>query len=104
MQYPYTSIFPDGIDERTFFHDVNLNTLPIMEAYNNLISNNRYTDASIFLSQQSGLHGYSADLFNFIEAKINTWQKAILEKEKYNPFHHSPTEPNIEVNEVWIDG
>lgn len=104
MQYPYTSIFPDGIDEQTFFHDIDLNTLPIMEAHNNLISKNKYTDANILLNQQNNLHSYSANLFNFIEAKINTWQKSISEKEKYNPFHHSSSEPDILVGEIWIDG
>lgn len=103
IQYPYTTIFPDGIDERTYFHDVGLSTLPLMEMYNNLISNSRFTDAAIFLSQQNSLHNYSADLFNYIEAKIFTWQKNILEKEKHNPFHSSSIEPDIQVGEIWID-
>lgn len=103
IQYPYTSIFPDGIDERTFFHDVGLSDLSLMTMYGNLISDSKFTNAAIFLSQQNGLHNYSADLFNFIEAKIFAWQKNISEKEKYNPFHSSSTEPDIPVGEIWID-
>lgn len=104
MQYPYTSIFPDGIDDRTFFHDVDLDNLPVVETYDNLIKNNSFTDANVFLSQQSGVHNYSADLFNYIEAKISTWQQAVIEKEKYNPFHYSSTEPDdMSVGEFWID-
>ena len=103
MQYPYTSIFPEGIDERTFFHDVDLGNKTVMETYNGLIQDSKYTDANIFLSQQSGIHSYSADLFNYIEAKINTWQQTILEKEKYNPYHYSSSDPDISVGEFWID-
>lgn len=103
MQYSYTSIFPYGIDERTFFHDVDLFNVPMMKTYNDLIKDKKYTDANVFLSQQNSLHNYSADLFNYLEVKVNTWQKAILDKVKYNPFHSSSAEPDIPVGEVWID-
>ena len=102
MQYPYTSILPNGIDDRTFICDVDLNGKPTMDAYNNLITNGKFTDANIFISQQN-VHNYSADLLNFIEAKIEAWQECIYKKEKFNPFHHSTTEPeNIQNGEFWI--
>lgn len=105
MQYNYISTFPSGIDSLVFFHDVDLKNLPIMEAYNNMISSNRFTDANIFISQQNDIHNYSADLFNYIENMIFNWHKCILEKEKYNPHRYSSIEPEtISLNEVWIDG
>lgn len=95
MQYPYTSIYPDGIDEQTFFCDVSIETKPFMDTYNDLIKNKQYTDANIFFSQQRNLHGYSADLFNFMEAKIYNTQEHVLSLEKYNPFHTNEDDVGI---------
>lgn len=102
MQYPYISNFPNSVDERTFFCDIDIDTKPLMDHYNNLIQEKKYQEANIFLSQQNNLHGYTADLFNFLEAKIFNTQEFVLNMEKYNPFHYSPSEPNIEIGEIWI--
>ena len=56
MQYPYVSIFPDGIDERTYFCDVDLKGQTVMDAYQKLIEAKQYTDANNFLSQQNKVH------------------------------------------------
>ena len=76
MQYPYVSIYPEGIDDRTYFCDIDLKGQPLMDAYHSLIDERRYTDANILLSQQNEVHHYSADLINYLEAKIrrNTYQ------------------------------
>ena len=102
MQYPYTSIFPNGIDNRTFFCDVDLKGKPVMDTYNKLISKGKYTEANILLGQQSNVHHYSADLFNFIEAKIKNTQEFIFNSEKYSPHHFDNSEPDIAINEMWI--
>lgn len=102
MQYPYISIFPEGIDERTYFCDVDLKGQTVMDTYQKLIEAKQYTDANNFLSQQNKVHHYSADLMNYLEAKIKNTQEYILSWEKYSPHHLSNAEPNINVNEFWI--
>ncbi len=102
MQYPYISIFPEGIDERTYFCDVDLKGQTVMEAYSRFIEAHQYTNANIYLSQQNKVHHYSADLMNYLEAKTKSTQEHILSWEKYSPHHLSNTEPDISVNEFWI--
>lgn len=102
MQYPYISIFPEGIDERTYFCDTDIKGQAVMNTYHSLIKAHQYTDANIFLSQQNEAHHYSADLMNYLEAKISNTQEYILNWEKYSPHHLSNTEPDIDVNEFWI--
>lgn len=48
MQYPYVSIYPEGIDDRTYFCDMDLKGQPVMDAYNHLIDARQYTDANNF--------------------------------------------------------
>lgn len=101
MNYPYISIYPNGLDKRTFFCDVNISTKPYRDKYNELIRCGKYTDASMLLST-SPIHSYSAGILNFIEAKIKNTQNYVLSKEKYNPYHISDEEPDLKVGEVWI--
>lgn len=102
MQYPYVSIYPEGIDDRTYFCDMDLKGQPVMDVYNHLIDARQYTDANNFLSQQSEVHHYSADLMNYLEAKVRNTQEYILNLEKFSPHHLSHTEPDIDVGEFWI--
>ena len=102
MQYPYVSIYPEGIDDRTYFCDIDLKGQPLMDAYHSLIDERRYTDANILLSQQNEVHHYSADLINYLEAKVKNTQEYISNWEKYSPHHLSNAEPNININEFWI--
>lgn len=101
MTYPYTSIFPNGIDKRTFFCDVDINTKVYLDKYNELLEHGKYSDAAMLLAQ-SPIHSYSAGILNFIEAKTKNLQNYVLAQEKYNPYHASDVEPNIEIGEIWI--
>lgn len=100
MNYPYISIYPNGLDKELFC-DVNISTKPYWDKYNELIRCGKYTDASMLLST-SPIHSYSAGILNFIEAKIKNTQNYVLSKEKYNPYHIFDEEPNLEVGEVWL--
>ena len=80
MNYPYISIYPNGLDKRTFFCDVNISTKPYWDKYNELIRCGKYTDASMLLST-SPIHSNSAGILNFIEAKIKNTQEYVLSKE-----------------------
>ena len=102
MQYPYVSIYPEGIDDRTYFCDIDLKGQPLMDAYHSLIDESRSTDANILISQQNDVHHYSAVLINYLEAKVKNTQEYISNWEKYSPHHLSNAEPNININEFWI--
>ena len=101
MNYPYISTFPNAIDKRTFFSDVDLETISHMNIFLDLIKQGKYTEANSYLSQ-SPVHSYTAGLFNFIEAKTHALQDYILQQEKYNPYCVADDEPNVEVGEFWI--
>lgn len=102
MNYPYTSNFPNTIDGRTFFYDVDLDTISYMNTYVSLIEQGKYEEANAFI-HNSPAHIYSANLINYAEARTKTLQEYILTLEKYNPYILSDDEPDaIEVNEFWI--
>lgn len=81
------SHYPDGVDPMIFFQDVSLDKMDIMNTYNQLIFQGKYTEASKFISQKEGICGYFADFFNAIENRIYSLQKHLLDKpSKKNPF------------------
>ncbi len=81
------SHYPDGIDKMIFFQDTSLDKIDIMNQYNNLICQGKYSEASKFISQQEGICGYFADFFNAIENRIYNLQNHLLNKPpKKQPF------------------
>lgn len=81
------SHYPDGVDPMIFFQDVSLDKIDIMNTYNQLIAQGKYTEASRYINQQEGICGYFADFFNAIENRIYNLQKHLLKKPpKKNPF------------------
>ncbi len=104
MLYNPISSFPDKVDEMTFFQDISLDKKEIMDTYDALVAQKRYTEASEYMDQQSGIFGYFADFFNLLENRIYQLQDHILQKEKENPFVSTTgtTEPTtITKNMIW---
>ncbi len=101
MVYPYTSIFPDGIDRRTFFCDVDLGTKADHDKYSELLEQGKYSDAAVLL-EQSHMHSYTAGILNYLEIKTKHLQDYVLAKEKYNPYYITDTEPDAEAGEIWF--
>ncbi len=73
-----------------------------MEHFQNLIREEKYSEASKYINQQNGIHGAFAGLFNLIENRIYKLQRHLLAKED-NPHHFSESEPDIPEGEIWID-
>lgn len=102
------SYYPSGIDPMIFFQDNNLEKIEIINTYNDLVSNGKYTEASNYINQQEGIYGYFADFFNAIENRIYNTQKYLLTKEaikKQYVFFDSndeTIEPDIEEGMFWI--
>lgn len=104
MLYNPLSIYPRGVDELIFFQDVDISHAPIMEHYQKLIAEGKYTEANNFIDQQSNIHGYFAGLFNLLETRIDALQTYLLTKKKNITHVTSDTEPeNIKRGTIWIE-
>lgn len=75
-----TSYYPDGIDEMFFFQDNDLTKVDIINNYNSLISQGKYSEANQFINQQEDIYGYFADFFNALENRIYNLQRYLLNK------------------------
>lgn len=92
-----TSHYPNGIDTPLFFQDNDIEHIEIINQYKKLISQGKYTEASAYINQQDGIHGYFADFFNAIENRIYNLQDYLLSlPPKVQPF--------VYYNEVDEDG
>lgn len=97
------SNYPEKIDQMTFFQDISLQKKDIMDHYNNLISEGKYTEANNYMRQQEGIYLFSADFFNMIENRIYATQSYLLTKQAKHPFIYSESKPeNIELNMIWV--
>lgn len=76
------SDYPGKTDSMTFFQDNNLEHIEIINQYENLISQGKYSEASAYISQQEGIYGYFAAFFNLVENRIYSLQEHLLTKEK----------------------
>lgn len=97
------SNFPNKIDSMTFFQDISLQKKDIMEHYDNLISEGKYTEANNFIRQQEGIYLFNADFFNMIENRIYATQSYLLTKQAKHPFTYSENKPaTATLNTIWI--
>ena len=97
------SSYPNKIDPMIFFQDVCLDKQDIMEQYDNLISQGKYTEANNYISQQEGIYLFSADFFNLIENRIFSTQNYLLTKQPKHPFVFTEEKPeNSTLNMLWI--
>ena len=84
-----TSFYPGKIDDMVFFRDNNLEKADIINHYNDLIAQCKYSEASEYISRQEGVFGFFADYFNLIENRIYNLQEYLLNKPpKKQPFIH----------------
>lgn len=96
-----TSCFPNKIDEMTFFQDNSLDNVEIIDHYNNLIAQGKYSVASDYINQQEGVYGFFADFFNLIENRIYNLQDYLLSKPpKKQPFVYYDEEEHFFINDL----
>lgn len=102
------SYYPDGIDPMIFFQDNDLEKVEIINTYNNLISQGKYTVANNYINQQEGIYGYFADFFNALENRIYNTQEYLLTKEPikkqfvFFDANVDSIEPDIEEGMFWF--
>ncbi len=98
-----TSYFPNKVDEMIFFQDNNLEKVEIINHYNELISQGKYSEASDYVSQQEGVYGFFADFFNLIENRIYNTQEYLLNKPpKKQPFIYYDEEEHFSMSGLHV--
>ena len=103
MLYNPISNYPDSIDPMIFFQDISLTQTEVMDTYNQLILQGKYSEATDYISDQHGIYGYFADYFNAIENRIYHLQEYLLTVEPYRPFVSSEAEPaDLDNETIWI--
>ena len=75
-----------------------------MSIIKKLIKEGKYTEASNYLNQQTGITPVTADFFNMLENRIYQTQVYVSNKEKINPVYYSDnSEPSdVSVTPIWI--
>lgn len=97
------SCFPNKIDEMIFFQDNDLEKVEIMNHYNELIAQGKYTEASDYISQQENVYGFFADYFNLVENRIYNTQEYLLSKPpKKQPFIYYDEEEHFSMSELHV--
>lgn len=93
-----TSHYPDGIDKQLFFQDTDIEHIDIVNHYNELISQGKYTEANNYINQQTDIYGYFCDYFNAIENRIYNLQNHLLslpaKVQPYVYYNHVDTSGN----------
>lgn len=101
--YEVNSSFPSAVDDIAFISDVNLDTLEIYKHHRDLVNNGKYTEASNYLNQQTGITSVNADFFNMLENRIYQTQLYVKNKEKVNPCSYVSQPTNVsKINPIWI--
>ncbi len=97
------SYFPNKVDEMIFFQDNNLENVEVMNHYNELIAQGKYTEANDYISQQESIYGFFADFFNLIENRIYTTQEYLVSKPpKKQPFIYYDEEEHFSVSDIHV--
>ena len=96
--------FPNQIDSRTFFSDIDLSQVPIMKNYYTLQNAGNYTRASELLNN-SEVFFYGAWWLNMMENRLNAIVDYALNKmEKPDLVRYTNTEPtNIPEGMNWVE-
>lgn len=96
------SDYPGKIDDMTFFQDNDLENVEIINQYENLIAQGKYSEANTYINQQKGIYGYFADYFNLLENRIYSLQEHLLTKKKKQPFIFHDEEDNCSIESLQI--
>lgn len=97
------SIFPNGIDSRIFYSDCNIENLPVLENYKQLLSVGKYTDAKNLL-ENSDIDYFGAWILNLLENRLYALERYLKEDvAKPELVFYSDTEPDAtEVGQSWV--
>jgi len=87
----------------TFFQDNNLEKLEIINHYDNLIAQGKYSEASNYINHQEKVYGYFACYLNLIENRIYSLQEHLLNKPpKKQPFIYYDEEEHFSIDDLHV--
>lgn len=89
----YSTVFPDNIDDRQFFQDINIEQLSVMTKFNNMIAAGAYTAASEYINA-AGVPFYGAWVLNLFEERLYAIETYLVDEvEKPELVVYTDTEP-----------
>lgn len=95
--------FPNAIDDRIFFQDINISQSHIIDNYRTLINNKNYSKASEYLNN-SEIDFYGAWLLNMLENRLNAIGDYLIKEEKPNlVMYGTPSSAEITNGLNWIE-
>ena len=95
--------FPQEIDERIFWQDLQIYQTPIMQKYYTYLNAGNYDEASDLLNN-SDVFFYGAWILNLLENRLYAIEKYIFGLDKNKIVEYQRTEPfNVSQGTVWID-
>lgn len=96
-------LFPEGIDERSYFSDIGLQTKEYLTTHNQYMNAEQYVGASSY-AESTGHEYFGAYLFNAIEGRIhNIGVYELNEGEcKIRPFYQNEEPTQDWENLTWI--
>lgn len=96
------SNYPEQIDPRIFYSDMNLDTRETWNQYQNLINENKYTEASTLLLTSDADY-YGAWLLNLLEDRLVKIGEHVLTLEKPELTKYQTLEPSdVKLWTTWI--
>lgn len=103
MAHEVNTNFPNKVDDRIFYNDIDLEHLHILDQYKTLLINSNYDEASTLL-QDSDIDYFGSWLLNLFELRLRATQEYLLTKEKPKLQIYSSTEPtNTRMGTVWVE-
>ena len=95
--------FPQEIDERIFWQDLQIYQTPIMQKYYTYLNAGNYDEASDLLNN-SDVFFYGAWILNLLENRLYAIEKYVFGLDKNKIVEYQRTEPfNVSQGTVWID-
>ena len=95
--------FPQEIDDRIFWQDLQIYQTPIMQKYYTYLNAGNYDEASDLLNN-SDVFFYGAWILNLLENRLYAIEKYVFGLDKNKIVEYQRTEPfNISQGTVWID-
>ena len=95
--------FPQEIDDRSFWQDLQIYQTPIMQKYYTYLNAGNYDEASDLLNN-SDVFFYGAWILNLLENRLYAIEKYVFGLDKNKIVEYQRTEPfNVSQGTVWID-
>ena len=102
MAHEVNTNFPNNVDDRIFYNDINIEQLDILNHYKILLDASNYDGASNLL-QTSDIDYTGAWLWNLFELRIKATQEYLLTKQKPQLQIYSYATPTgVQEGMVWI--